>query len=133
MPCVIICKNNGQVLVNSLPEAPPEYIKDAVPASSVDEATQMAKEVLDGPQAGAGGPPGQDDPEDQQDNGADEDQEDASGQGQPSNGNAQPDASSGAPNPFSSSQPRPSGTEGMPLKSQDQQMAAGFKRAKKGY
>lgn len=108
MPCVIICTTpDGKILVNAAgDEAAQQYLQDAVPAASLDEALAMAKDVL-----GEGETPGQ------------EAQEPAGEHGREEGG-----GDSGA-----YPQQAPSGAEGMPMATPEDQMAAGFKRAKKGY
>lgn len=47
MPAILIClKDDGRITVSAMPEPPPGYEEGAVEAASLDEATDLAKEVL---------------------------------------------------------------------------------------
>lgn len=102
---IVICqKPDGSVEVAAHPgEASPELLQDAQQASDMDEALQLARDVLG--QAGQGAEPSVDTPNAGNDAPADEEYGAAA----------------------------PSGAEGMPMESEEDQMAAGFKRANKGY
>lgn len=109
MPYIVICKKaDGSIEVAAHPgEATPEMLQDAQPAASVEEAAQMARDVL-GEGGGAEQPGGM-----MHGEGMDKQMQ-------------MPMEEGGMP----MSMP---GAEGMPMESREDQMAAGFKRARKGY
>jgi hypothetical protein len=53
MPALIIATQpDGTILVNALPEAPPEMMEGAQPAESLEEAASMVNDVLGAQQTG---------------------------------------------------------------------------------